>query len=150
MVIHEVEVILNSIFLDKLLQLENLRNLTGIDVESNDRLKNSLSNFSTIKFDKRSKFFLRRRKNYLQNKSDMTLLIRNSSKGIKVYNIINSYDNSKNDLLDLAKISGKNRKLIMIRDFKKNGLTIFPLTRLDWIQVSKKTVQQWHINQKLN
>ena len=145
----ELDSIINNFVFEDFLKLEALRNTIGVDTENNDRLKNSMSSFSLIKFDNNSKKFIRKTKNFLGTKSDMNILIKNSEKGIKVINIINSYKNSRADLLELVKISGKNRKCIMIKGSERNKLTIFPLNRSDWLKVSKKTVQQWHINEKL-
>jgi RNase P/RNase MRP subunit p30 len=145
----ELDSIINNFVFDDFLKLETFRNKLGVDTENNDRLKNSMSSFSLIKFDKNSKKFMRKAKKLLGTKSDMNTLIKNSEKGIKVYSIMNSYENSRGVLLELVKISGKNRKCIMIKGSGRNKLTLFPLHRSDWIKVSKKTVQQWHINQKL-
>ncbi|ABW98158.1 hypothetical protein HAN_2g341 (nucleomorph) [Hemiselmis andersenii] len=146
----ELEDFLIYNFSNQTINQEDLRNKSGIDIENDDRLKKKINFFSKIKFEKKKRKFLKVKFNYLKNKSDTLNLIKNAKNGIKIENFLDSYDNMKKDLINLVKISGRHRKLIIIKGKNDFHLTAFYFHPKTWIFVSHKTVNNWHNPKKIN
>ena len=135
-------------FEENFLPQEILRIKSGFDIENNDRLKKKLKQVSIVRFDENQRIFYKLSKTFPKNKSETLSLIRNAHKGIKIEIFLNSYENCKQDLLDLVKISGRNRKLMIIKGSDNFSLSFFPSSVSHWIFVSRQTIQKWHTIQR--
>lgn len=123
---------------------EKIRILSSFDLECNDRLKIFFFFSSDYRLCKRNRLIFKKKKNFVKNKLDIFTLIKKSKKGIKIQDLLSSYEEVNDDLLDLVKISGRNRKLIILKGLSSLQLSIFFLDPSNWIVVSNKTVERWH------
>jgi hypothetical protein len=131
-------------FSNSAMSQENFRNKSGFDIENDDRLKNKAIYFSKLKFDKNKKKFSKKTNIYPKNKSDTLSLIKDAKNGIKIENFLSCYPSMKEDLMDLVKISGRHRKILIIKGKKDFQLTAFYFHPQSWLLVSEQTINLWH------
>lgn len=123
---------------------ENLRSRNGFDLEISDRFIFKIGSVPKIKFFPSNRTFCSENFDYLKNKADLVSLIKVSTDGIFLGNIISTYGEIKADLIDIVKFKGKERKIILLKGKTVNDLSLFPFEEDHWIPVSQETINFWH------
>ena len=123
---------------------EILRYELGIEYEISDKLIKSLLSIKNINLQTQSRRVSLEYVEILRNKSDLICFIKNSTEGITIYNLIDSYLNVKLDLIDLVKYKEKDRILILIKGKSCLELTLFPFNNINYIGISSENIVSWY------
>nr|UXY88360.1 hypothetical protein Cry52Nrm2_p169 [Cryptomonas curvata] len=116
----------------------------GIEYEISDKLIKILLSIKNIIFQTESRRMKLEYVEILRNKSDLICFIKNSTEGITIYNLIDSYLNVKLDLIDLVKYKEKDRILILIKGKSCLELTLFPFNNINYIGISSENIVSWY------
>jgi hypothetical protein len=123
---------------------EDFRYELGIEFEVSDKLITSLLSIKNLKFQPENRKVALEEIEILRNKSDLICFVKNSTEGISIYDLIDSYLNIKLDLIDLVKYKEKDRILIIIKGKSCFELTLFPFNNINYIGISIENIVSWY------